>query len=107
MQTTLLGIIGVGFVGTCQLLTVCSAFITYLRKSVSTVWQFISYLLMSRRPLIQLRVRFGSGIPIKLVSLIKACLNETYNTLQVGKHLSDPFCIKNGLKEGEALLPLF
>jgi len=34
-------------------------------------------------------------------------LNETYITLQVGKNLSDPFCIKNGLKEGDALLSLF
>jgi hypothetical protein len=44
---------------------------------------------------------------MQLVILLKACLNETYSALQVGKHLSDPFCIKNGLKEGGALLPLF
>jgi hypothetical protein len=46
------------------------------------------------------------GIPIKLVSLIKMCLNETYSRVQVGKHLSDMFPIKNGLKQGYALLPL-
>jgi hypothetical protein len=50
---------------------------------------------------------FQSDVPMKLVSLIKPCLNETYSTLQVGKHLSDPFCIKHGLKEGDALLQLF
>jgi hypothetical protein len=38
------------------------------------------------------------GIPKKLVRLIKMCLNETYSTLRVGKHLSDKFPIQNGLK---------
>jgi hypothetical protein len=33
------------------------------------------------------------GIPMKLVRLIKMCLNN-----QVGKHLSDMFPIKNGFK---------
>jgi hypothetical protein len=46
------------------------------------------------------------GIPLKLVRLIKMCLNETYSRVQVGKHLSDMFPIKNGLKEGDALSPL-
>jgi hypothetical protein len=39
------------------------------------------------------------GIPVKLVRLIKMCLNETYNRVRVGKHLSDRFPIKNGLKQ--------
>jgi len=38
-------------------------------------------------------------IPVKLVRLIKMCLNETYSTVQVGKHLSDMFPIMNGLKQ--------
>jgi hypothetical protein len=46
------------------------------------------------------------GIPMKLVRLVKMCLNETYSRVQVGKHLSDTFPIKNGLKQGDALLPL-
>jgi len=46
------------------------------------------------------------GIPIKLVRLIKLCLNETYSRVQVGKNLSDMFPIRNGLKQGDALLPL-
>jgi hypothetical protein len=45
-------------------------------------------------------------IPLKLVRLIKMCLNETYTTVWVGKHLSDRFLIKNGLKQGDALSPL-
>jgi hypothetical protein len=45
-------------------------------------------------------------IPLKLVRLIKVCLNETYSRVWLGKHLSDRFPIKNGLKQGDALLPL-
>ena len=43
---------------------------------------------------------------MKLVRLIKMCLNETYSRVWVGKHLSDMFPIKNDLKKGEALVPL-
>jgi hypothetical protein len=46
------------------------------------------------------------GIPLKLARVIKMCLNETYSRVWVGKHLSDRFAIKNGLKEGDALSPL-
>jgi hypothetical protein len=45
------------------------------------------------------------GFPLKLVRLIKTCLNETYSRVRVGKHLSDRFPIKNGLKR-DALSPL-
>jgi hypothetical protein len=34
------------------------------------------------------------------------CLNETYNSVRVGKHLSDTFLISNGLKQEDALSPL-
>jgi hypothetical protein len=43
---------------------------------------------------------------MKLLRLIKMCLNETYDTVWVGKYLSDMFPIKNGLKKEYALLPL-
>jgi len=43
------------------------------------------------------------GIPMKLVQLIKVCLNESYSRVQVGKHLSDMFPIKKGLKREDAL----
>jgi hypothetical protein len=39
-----------------------------------------------------------SGIPMKLVELIKLCLNKTYSRVQADKHLPDMFPIKNGLK---------
>jgi len=47
------------------------------------------------------------GIPMKLVRLIKMCLTETYSRVQVGKNLSDMFPIRNGLKQEDALMPLF
>jgi hypothetical protein len=46
------------------------------------------------------------GIPMKLVRLIKMCLSETNSRVWIGKHLSDTFPIKNGLKQGDALSPL-
>jgi hypothetical protein len=40
---------------------------------------------------------------MKLVRLIKMCLNETNNKVRIGKHLSDSFPVQNGLKQGDAL----
>ena len=45
-------------------------------------------------------------ISTKLVRLIKMCLNETCSRIQVGKHLSDMFPVRNGLKQGGALSSL-
>jgi hypothetical protein len=39
------------------------------------------------------------GVPMKLVRLIRMCLNETHNRFRIGKHLSDNFPIQNGLKQ--------
>ena len=46
------------------------------------------------------------GILMKVVRLIKMCLTELYSRVQVGKNLSDMFPIRNGLKQGYALLPM-
>jgi hypothetical protein len=35
---------------------------------------------------------------MKLVRLIKMCLNETYSEVHIGKQLSNIFPIQNGLK---------
>jgi hypothetical protein len=45
-------------------------------------------------------------IPMKLVRLIKICLNETYSKVHIGKHLSGNFPIQNGLRQADALWPL-
>ena len=37
-----------------------------------------------------------SGVPRKLVRLIKMCLTETYSRVRVGKNLSDRFPNRNG-----------
>jgi len=36
---------------------------------------------------------------MKLVRLINTCLNETYSGARLGKHLSNMFLNKNGLKK--------
>jgi len=46
-------------------------------------------------------------IPMKVVRLIKMCLNETYSRAQIGKHLSYMFSIKNGLTQRDALPHFF
>jgi hypothetical protein len=43
---------------------------------------------------------------MKLIRLIKMCLNETYSKVHIGKHLSDSSPPQNGLKQGDALFPL-
>jgi len=48
-----------------------------------------------------------SDVHMKLVSLMHLCLNETCSRARVCKGLSDMFKIKNGLKQGDALSPLF
>jgi hypothetical protein len=44
---------------------------------------------------------------MELVRLIKMCLNEKCSKVGIGKHLCDSFPIKNGLKQGDALSPMF
>jgi hypothetical protein len=46
------------------------------------------------------------GIPIKLIKIIKICLNEIYSRVRTGKHLSDMFPIANGFRKGDVLSPL-
>jgi hypothetical protein len=43
---------------------------------------------------------------MKLVRLIKICLNEMYSKVRIGKYLSDNFPMQNVLKQGDALSPL-
>ena len=40
---------------------------------------------------------------VKMVRLIKMCLNENYSRVRLGKHLWDIVLVMNGLKQGDAL----
>jgi hypothetical protein len=57
-----------------------------------------------REVLYNIHIEFG--VPMKLVRLIKMCLNETYSKVCIGKHLSENFPVQNDLKQGDALSPL-
>jgi len=83
MQRKLLGIINVDFDAACQLLIIYSAFVKYLKKK----WEYSeavhelfidfknAYDSVRREVLYNILTEFG--IPMKLVRLIKMCLNET------------------------------
>jgi hypothetical protein len=45
------------------------------------------------------------GIPMKLVRLIKVCLNKMYSEVQTSKHLSDTAPVQNGMKQEDELSP--
>jgi hypothetical protein len=48
-----------------------------------------AYVSVRREVLHNILIEFND--PMKLVRLIKICLNETYSSVRVGKHLSDIF----------------
>jgi hypothetical protein len=82
--------------GARQLLIIYSAFVKYSRKK----WEYNEAVLVDfkktygsvrREVLYNILIEFG--IHLKLVRLIKMCLNETYSRVRVGKHLSDRFPI--------------
>ena len=100
---------------TGQLLIIYSAFIKYLRKKKkgNTMKQCISLFVDFKKAYDSVRREFlyniviEFAIPMKLVRLIKMCLNETSTRDCIDKHLSDMFPIKNGLKCDALLALLF
>jgi hypothetical protein len=73
-------------------------------KYYNTVLNILAYDSVRREVLYNILIEFGN--PKKLVRLIKMCINETYSNVSIGKHLSDSFCIQNGLKQEDAIAPL-
>ena len=108
----LLGIIGVDLHATGQLLIIYSAFVKHVRKKGKTIKHCISYFIDFKRAYDSVRrevfynILIEFDIPMKLIRLIKMCVNEMYGRVWVGKNLSDMFPIKNGLKQGGAVSPL-
>jgi hypothetical protein len=64
----------------------------------------IAYDSVRRKVLCNILIEFG--VTMKLVRLIKMCLNKTYSKVRIGKYMFDMFSIQNSLKQGGALSPL-
>jgi hypothetical protein len=95
----LLGTISVYFDVTDQLLIRISALVRYLKKweDNETVHQlFIDFKKAydSVRREVLYNILIEVGIPMKLVRLIKMCLNDTYIKVRIGKHLLIVFTSK-------------
>ena len=100
------------FGATGQLLIICSA----IRQMLEKKWEYNealhqlfiecekAYDPVRREVLCNILIE--CGIPMRLVKIIKICLNETYSRVWVDRHLSDMFPIKNGFRKGDALSPL-
>ena len=95
---------------TGQLLIIYSTFVKCLKK-----WKYVEvhqlFIIFRKaydsvRGEVLYKIIIAFGIHMKLVRLIKMCLNETYSGVLVSKNLSDTFPIRYGLKQGDALLPL-
>jgi hypothetical protein len=113
MQTNLLGIITVDFNIIDQPLITYLAFVRYWRENGSIMeWHMLfidfmkTYDSFRSKVLVSYSILIEFGIPMKIVRLIKMCLNETYKKFCIGKNLSDAFPIQNGLKQGDTLSPL-
>jgi len=99
-----------GFRRNDQLLIICSAFVKYLRGKKWEYNEAVHQLFIdfkkgndSVRREVLCNVLMEFGIIMKLVRIIKMCLDKTCNRVQAGKHLSDMLHITNGLKQGDAL----
>jgi hypothetical protein len=92
----------VGFNIIDQLLIRFFAFVRYCIKK----WEYFKKVYGSVRRELLYSILIEFGVPMKLVMLIKMCLNETYSKVRTGKYLSDTFPIQTVLKEGAALSPL-
>jgi len=94
------------------IMIIYSVFVKYLRKLGNTTKAVRQLFIDPKKAYDSVRrevlynIFIGYGVPMKLVRLIKMCLNETFSTVRIGKNLSDMFPTRNGLKQGDALSPL-
>ena len=101
----------VDFNATGQLLIIYSVFDTYVRKQWNKMKQGIHSINFEQdydtvRRVVLYKILMEFCIPMKLVGLMKMCLNETYSRFRVGKYLSDILPIMTGLKQRDVLSPL-
>jgi hypothetical protein len=68
----------------------------YLTHNLSNVYDSV-------RREVSYNILVEFGVLMKLVWLIKMCLNKMYSNVRTGKYLPDNFPIQNGLKQGDAL----
>ena len=98
------------FDATGELLILYFAVIKYFFKNGNTVKQCINYYRLKepsnsvgREVLYNIFILLG--IPMKLVRLIKLCLNETCRRVRVSRNLSDMFPVQNSWRRDD-LSPL-
>jgi hypothetical protein len=104
----ILGIISVGFDVTEQLLIRFLHILDTKWEYNETVHQLFvdfkkAYDSVRREVFYNILIEFS--VPMKVVRLIKMCLNETYSKVGIDKYLSDSFLTQNGLKQGDSLSP--
>jgi hypothetical protein len=99
----LFGIISVGFAVRDQLMFILCIRQTLKKKTEynETVHQLFidfkrAYDLVKRLALYNILI--VAGALMKLIRMIKMCLNKSYGKARIGKYLSDKFYIQNGLK---------
>ena len=95
-----MGNISVDSDATSRLMIIYSTFVKYLRNNgnTSAVYRFKKAYDSGRKETLY-NILIETGIPMNLVRLIILCLNLTCIGVRVGKHLSDLFPIKKGLKK--------
>jgi hypothetical protein len=75
----------------------CFALVKYLRKNDEAVHHLFTYLKKNydsfRREALY-NTLTEICIPMKLISAIKVCQNETYSRIREGKHFSDTLLVK-------------
>jgi hypothetical protein len=93
-----------GFNITEQLQLRISVFVRYCRKIGSTIRYYMSFSQISSKPAIQterniIQHSYRVWNLMKLVRLIKMCLNEKYSKVGIGKRPSYSVPILNGLNQ--------